>query len=78
MKDTYVWLGVKKFLFTTRIIICGLWKEPERDRHKACQLASKRSAFMSEQQSCIGTSGNTACKGDFPFLYEYKTNVDFV
>ena len=28
-----------------RIIICGLWKEPEHDKYIACQLASKRSAL---------------------------------
>lgn len=62
-----------------KIIICGSWKEPERDKYETCQLTSKKISIMSEQHSCNGTSDKRACEGDFPFLYEYKTNnLDFV
>ena len=79
MKDICALLKGKKFLSIMKIIICGLWKELERDKINTCRLTSKKISVMSEQYSCNGTSGKRACEGDFPFLYEYKTsNLDFV
>ena len=45
MKDIYALLKGKKFLFIMKIIICGLWKELERDKINTCRLTSKRSAL---------------------------------
>ena len=45
------------------------------------EVASKDQLLSgSERQYCDGTPGRKACKGDFPFLFEYKVeqDVDFV
>ena len=34
MKATLEWWRVRKYFFTTKIIICGLWKELEHDYMK--------------------------------------------
>lgn len=58
-----------------RIIICGLWKEPERDYMNDIISWLLWISEVSRHSECAGTLGTRACEGDFPFLLKYKRKL---